>query len=176
MNPTSKEVPITLALTAQRQREAAAKLSASDMADFLRQLAIMFEKPPAANAALRDALDKLGRLLRTYSDCDLDELVAGLEYAPRRRKDKRSGHPSAIANVDLATLDLNALKGLLRNPNLTRADLIRIASERFGIPKWRLARQKRDAAVEAVEAALANVEALDIISEEARRAGSRRSS
>ncbi|MDP2954260.1 MAG: hypothetical protein Q8O76_13215, partial [Chloroflexota bacterium] len=91
------------------------------------------------------------------------------------RQRKKSAQVSHLQGIELASIDLKKAKDLLYTQDLTKMDLIRLAHERFGIARSRLQRQSREAVVDAIDAALRNVEALDIISQEASREGSRRS-
>lgn len=157
-----------------KQPPVARKPSVKDIADFLRDMAGMFENPITGNPALGDALGKLSKVLRRYADGELEDVLSGLTYARGRRSERRVSRPSQIHGLNLASLDLKSVRELLDTPGLTKTDLVRIAQERFGIPKSKLERQRREATIEAIHAALSNAEALDIIAEQARSEGSQR--
>ena len=57
----------------------------------------------------------------------------------------------------------------LARTKLTKNDLIRLAEERFGIPRSKLERQRIEFVMDELKAALRNEQTLDIISQEASR-------
>ncbi|MFH1560049.1 MAG: hypothetical protein ABID84_01370 [Chloroflexota bacterium] len=175
MNPDRKQNqrPVVMADTAEQQ--AAGALSVKDLSDALQDFARVYRNPRTGNPKLADALNKLSRVLQRYSSHNVDEVLAGLTVVSRHKPGKKNVQVSHLRGIDLASIDLTKAKELLHTQELTKMDLIRIAYERFGMPKSRLERQNRAAVLDAIDAALRNEEALDIISEEARREGSRRS-
>lgn len=159
----------------EAHQHVAPSLTVKDLSDFLRDLGRVLKNPRAGNPVLGDTLIELGIVLRRYSQSSIDEVLSGLTFRSVHRKAKKSNRLSQLQHLDVASLDLETVREMLGNPALSKADLVRLALERFGIPRSRLERQDREAALEAIKAALSNTEALDIISQEARREGARRS-
>lgn len=155
----------------QAQQHLARSLTTGDVSDFLRDVARVLENPVTGNPPLGAALTRLAKALRRYSGHDVDEVLSGLTFRAGRRAAEKRGRVSQLQSLDVASLDLKTVRETLHSQALTKGDLVRIAAERFGIPKSRLARQNREAALDAIQAALRNAEALDIISQEARRVG-----
>ena len=147
-----------------------------DVCDFLRNLARLLENPVTGNPPLAATLTKLAKALGRYSSRDVDEVLSGLTFRTSRRETRKHGPVSQLQGVDVSSLDLNMVDEILQNRVLTKADLVRLGSERFGISKSKLEHQNREDAIDGIKAALRNAEALDIISQEARREGNRRTS
>ena len=178
MNTTSSEPRSSLpaAQDGSLNREAGNRLSVKDLADVLRSLSSVFGKPASGSPELARALVRLSKVLQRYGDRDLEEVLSGLTVKVDRGQAKRHVQPSLLKDVDVGSLDLTRARVLLLDDRMTKADLIRLGNERFGISGSRLQRENRDSVKEAIEAAIRNTEALHIIAEEASRAGARRSS
>lgn len=154
-------------------------LITKDMCDFLRDLARILENPVKGNPVLATALTKIAKTLSRYSSQDVDELLSGLKFRANRQETKKHSTASILQDMDLTSLDLKIVEKMLRNPLLPKGDIVRLGSERFGISKSKLKHQNRKEAkdaIDGIEAALRNTEALDIIYQEVIREGSRRTS
>lgn len=160
----------------QAQQRFPPSLITKDICGFLRDLARILDNPVTGNPPLAAALTKLAKVLGRYSSRDVDEVLSGLTFRASRRETRKHGPASQLQGVDVASLDLKIVEEMLRNRILTKGDLVRLGSERFGISKSKLEHQNREDAIDGIEAALRNAEALDIISQEARREGNRRTS
>ncbi len=158
----------------QAQQRFPTNLITKDICSFLRDLARTLDNPVTGNPPLAAALTKLVKALGRYSSQDVDEVLSGLTFRAGRRETRKHGPASQLRDIDVASLDLKMVEEMLRNQLLTKGDLVRLGSERFGISKSKLEHQNREDAIEGIEAALRNAEALDIISQEARREGNRR--
>jgi hypothetical protein len=168
-----KSLPV---LEEQAQQRLPPSLLTKDICDFLRDLARILENPVTGNPPLAATLTKLAKALGRYSSQDVNKVLSGLTFRASRREARKHGPSSQLQGVDLASLDLKMVEEILRNRVLTKGDLVRLGSERFGISRSKLDHQNREDAIDEIEAALRNVEALDIISQEARREGNRRTS
>ena len=150
-------------------------LSTKDLARFLRELSALLNNFQTGNPALGSALGQLAKVIQRHSSVSLSELLPGIIYAPNARKPKARSPSTYLAGLDLASLELDRVKQLISQKQLTKEDLIHIASNRFGIPSSGLRRQTRSAVLEAVGMALRNEESIAIISREANRQGLLRS-
>ena len=160
----------------QAEQRFPTSLITKDICGFLRDLAHILDNPVTGNLPLAAALTKLAKALGRYSSQDADEVLSGLTFRAGRRETRKHGPASRLRGIDVASLGLKTVEEMLRNQLLTKGDLVRLGSERFGISKSKLEHQNREDAIEGIEAALRNAEALDIISQEARREGNRRTS
>jgi len=158
----------------QAEQRSPTSLITKDICGFLRDLARVLDNPVTGNPPLAVALTKLAKALGRYSSQDVDEVLSRLTFKAYRRETRKHGPASQLRGIDVASLDLKTVEEMLRNQLLTKGDIIRVGSERFGISKSKLEHQNREDAIEGIETALRNAEALDIISQEARMEGNRR--
>jgi hypothetical protein len=135
----------------------------------------LLRNSPVDNTSLGDALVKLSEALRKHRYESLNEFwdSFGVRRYPAVRN--KAAKMSILLNVDVASLDLMKVKELVRHKEMSKSDLVELGTKRFGIPEGSLKRLRKDAAIETIEAAIRNSEVLDVISEEARREGFRRS-
>ena len=157
------------------QGDSLSEFSAKDLARFLRELSALLNNCQTGNPALSAALGQLAKVIQRHSSVRLSELLPGIVYAPDARKPKAKSHSTYLDGLDLASLELTRVKQLISQKQLTKEDLVRIASTRFGIPGSGLRRRTRSAALDALEMALRNEESLAIITREANRQGHLRS-
>ena len=152
------------------------KLTTKDVCDFIRDIGRILENPVTGNPPLAVALIKLAETLRCYSSQNVDDVLSGLTLRSGQRKTRKLSLTSQLQGVDVASLDVKKVEEMLLNPKLTKGDLVQLGSERFGISKSKIEHQNREAAIDGIKATLRNTGALDIISQEARRKGQRRTS
>lgn len=158
-----------------RQIDRPSEVSTKDLARFLREFSALANNIHTGNPALGPALGQLAKVIQRHSSVRLSDLLPGLSYVPGARKPKAKSRPAYLDGLDLASLELASVKQLISQKQLTKEDLIDIASSRFGIPSSGLRRQTRSAVLNAVDMALRNEESLAIISREANRQGLLRS-
>lgn len=144
-------------------------ISMSQLARFLKRLSALYRDPITGNPALSEALLELSSALRRRPDIPLDEVVENLNVS------SKLGHHFGDTS-HLKNLEPEKVEQLLFDDTLTKTDLIRLGNVRFAISRSRLERLKKAEICEAIGAALRNEESLNIISEEARRGGTTRSS
>lgn len=154
--------------------ESASTVSVRDLANVLRDLAKLYSQPRTGNPKVNKALKHLGNVLLRYADRELSEVLDRLTLATVSQAKLVKAKTSRLGDVDLRSLNLKGVRELINNTSLTKADLTEVAIQRFGIARSSLFRKSKGEVVRALIAALENAEAFDIISEEARRAGSNR--
>jgi len=151
-------------------------LTTKDVCDFILDIGCVLKNPVTGNPQLAIALTKLAKAIGSYSNQNIDDVLSGLTFRVRQQKKRKLSQTSQLQDVDVASLDVKKVEEMLLNPALTKGDIVKLGSERFGISKSKLVHQNREVAIDGIKAALRNTEALDIISQEARREGQRRSS
>jgi hypothetical protein len=144
------------------------KLPARELARFIRRLSFLYRDPIAGNIPLSNSLAELAdQLSRPVPDSNFVTERGELRKRSLSSQ-KRKGH--------FGTLDSRAIEKLLQSPTITKMNLIQLGGERFSIPRAKLMKLTLDDAIEAIRAALRNEESLKIISREAERGGTTRSS
>ena len=155
-------------------------LLVSDIAQFLSGLAKLQDEGKTGNPELGEGLRELVRVLRPYADCHLIELGAAIQdrsaafenASARPRKSRTAFSPEFESQLD--TIGLNEVEVILNDSAPTKGQIVELGFSRFGISRSSLERlNKRDAA-DTVRAALENEKSLDVISQEAARAGNAR--
>jgi hypothetical protein len=144
------------------------RLPTGELVRFLRRLALTYRDPVIGNELLSSALDELATSLGKQS----------VSFAPNKRPPTHvSSHTPVFTKYgSLHDMDAQKIEQLLKSPTITKLELIQLAGERFSIPKAKLTKLTLEGVRQAIGAALSNEESLKIISREAWRGGSNRSS
>jgi hypothetical protein len=135
------------------------KLSDAELASFLRRLAALYRSPATGNLSLSEALNELASWV--------SKRVTVSKTPSTLRKQKTLGKPA---------LDTKAVEKFINDERKTKRDLIELASARFSIPRSQLKRLRTYEVRETIKAACLHEDSIEIISQEARRDGSNRSS
>ena len=150
-----------------KRRASARGISAEDVGRFLRQYASAIKDQRTGNPAMAEALLNLSTIL-------IDAKLATVETAAQKFMDQ--GAFAFDDEIDFGDLSTTAVAEALSDPTLSRAHLVILGAERFGIARSRLEKLPREEVVRLILAAIQHEESLGIISEEARRGGQSRSS
>lgn len=152
------------------------KLTKPELARYLRRLAELNSDPHTGNRRLREALLELAHELMEDSRARLAKETgkrdAGGDAAPPPGQEV--GYQAAFSW--LRSMDQAAVTAFISDGSKTKAELIDLASERFSIPRARLSKLSIPEVREEIRSALLHEESLRLISKEAERAGSNRSS
>jgi hypothetical protein len=149
------------------RQNAPGKLPTVELARFLRRLSFLYRDPVVGNEPLSTALAELASNLVNRPD----NFLHGKPSTEARKKmllSKQHGH--------FSELDAQRIEQLLQTSSITKIDLMQLAGERFSIPRAKLTKLTLEGVREAIRTALRNEESLKIISREALRGGSARSS
>ena len=147
-----------------------------DLAQYLSRLATLVRDPRTGNMDLSNGLRDLARSLRRHSKRPIHELSDIMkDVGPRTRK-QSTRQPKAELPSELSTLSIEEVNDILSNPVYTKPQWVELGIERFGIPKSKFTKLKKDEVRESVQSALNHERSLDAISREARRGGQKRSS
>lgn len=149
------------------------QLTVRGLAQFLNDLGKSLQRP-TNGPVLGEALVRLSRTLRKHQDKELDDVLELLAGETGFRKGRRPLKRKPLEGADLEGLQINQIKELLFDGQLSRQELIQVGTIRLGISKSLLQRQSKQAILESVTNALQNEEAHHIISKEAEREGLRR--
>lgn len=160
-----------------KDRQARALLTAGHLALVLKNLSSLIEHSATQGSEMSRALAALAKTLKRHGHLELSDAVKRFSIAdsPIPRGRKRT-HRSTLDDRDVDAMTIEQLKAVIHDPAMTRPDLVLVAGRRLGIPPSRLHRLSKAGITKAVETVIRNSEALDIISQEASRAGAQRSS
>ena len=149
------------------------QITVRELARFLNALGKSLQAP-ANGPLLGESLVRLSKALRNHQDRELDYvlgLLAG-DTGSRGRQSQLKSKP--LEGLDLTSIQINQLRDLIFDEELTRQELIQLGIARLGISRSLLARQSKQAILEMVMGAVQNEEVHHIISKEAEREGLRR--
>lgn len=164
MTPSKDHSPIPeLPLQAQH-----GKLSNDELASFLRRLAVLYHSPATGNLLLSEALKDLASWVSKRG-------TVSKTSSTTLRKQKKLDKP-AVDITQLKVLDIKEVEEFIADERKTKIDLIELASARFSIPRSQLKRLRTEEVRETIKAACLHEDSIEIISQEARREGSSRSS
>jgi hypothetical protein len=141
--------------------------SAGELARVIRRLTRVFDAGDLGNARTADALDVLADYLQRLGPIPVTELEIP---RPKRRP------PEKLDVSTFRTMQIGEVRRLLDQDDLPKSTLLELARLRFGMPAARLRRLPFGEAVEAVRAAAAHEESLDIIERNAEVSGRSRNS
>ena len=162
------------------------KISDASLADFLVQLANVYDVKDVGNPPLASALRGLAKsILRKKlllgvqrSDTSTSSSVASSKSklrvemsSPRRMRMRISGNFESIKNFTD-----REVQRFLDDESKTKSELIELAAARFSIPTSQLQRSKVSEIRQTILTALLHETSIDILSEEAKREGNARSS
>jgi hypothetical protein len=147
------------------KQSAPEKLPAAELARFLRRLSFLYRDPLVGNEMLSDALAELASNVAPRSE---NFVRSRISEEKKRLPSRRGGY--------FSEMDSRKVENFIKDSSMTKLDLIQLAGERFSIPKAKLTKLTLEGVRDAIRAALRNEESLKIISREAQRGGSARSS
>ena len=150
-------------------------LAVEDIVRYLQGVARLQQDKKTGNLQLSKALVLLSGALRPYSDWRLTDLLTVLEQGiaaaeedvKEPRKSERDG------GFDFRSISQAEVQAILDQEDCLKMQLVDLGDHRFGISRSKLTRLRKEDARESIRAALENEKSLDVISREARRAGSR---
>ena len=149
------------------------QLTVRELAKFLNTLGRSLQGPKNG-PVLGEVLVRLSRTLRKHQDKELDDVFGLLGGGTNLQNRQRPPKPKPLEGVDLDALQLNQIKELLLDEQLSRQELIQVGTARLGLSKSLLQRQSKRAVWESVTSAVQNEEVHLIISREAEKEGLRR--
>jgi len=142
-------------------------LSALEVGRFLKQLSV----------SMRDG--RTGNLMLSQALLDLSNALIGEKYTlpgVAGRRFIEQGGFEFDDGLDFTNLTTAAIQQALADPELPKAQLIILGTDRFGIARSRMEKLPREEIVKLITAAAQHEESLSLISEEARKGGQTRSS
>ena len=158
------------------------QLLVSDVARYLTGLAKLQDSGKTGNPALSEGLRAVAQALRPFARCPAAELPAALQ-----REKPAGGGSKAAANggktafppetaAALESLSPEEVVQILDDPGSAKPLVAELGFRRFGISRAKLERLSKQAARDAVHAALEHEKSLDTISRESRKSGQARRS
>lgn len=149
------------------------QLLVSDIARYLSGLAKLQESGKTGNPALSEGLRSVAQALRPYAHCPAAELPEAI----RREKPAAGGNKAAFPPemaAALESLSQEEVARILDDPGSAKQQVSELGFHRFGISRAKLERLSKQAARDAVRAALEHEKSLDVISREASKSGQAR--
>lgn len=153
-----------------RARRAAAKsksqaITARDVAKVIASFASVYNVPGAGNARVATALKRAADMIAALGDQPMTKLPIST---------LRLSNEELLPVVDFSNISVSEVRRLLDNPGMSKTRLVEMAFVRFGMPKARLLKLPIEDALEAIAAAAANEESLEIIAKNADQSGRER--
>jgi hypothetical protein len=142
-------------------------ISKSALANYLIKLAALYESREVGNPPLSVALNEL-------ADC----VRCGVPYGEHKShlfSEQPPTQPAADFEL-LRGLDRQAVERFITDETKSKNELLDLAAARFSIPRSQLKRMKVADVRQAINSALHHESSIEILSEEAKRDGSSRSS
>ena len=151
----------------RKLRMTKSRVSESDLADFLDQLATLYSPTTYGNPDLSSALKQLAAVVRQ----------GGLKLPlSDQKRDRKNSKLTAEELSDLQSLDIEAVKSFLADSTRTKRELLALASARFSMPTSQLDKLRTEEVRAAVTSALLHESSIEIISNEADKDGAQRTS
>lgn len=163
-------------LPADRERQ----LLVADIARYLSGLAKLQEGGKTGNPALSAGLRSVAQALRPYAHCPASDLPATLQRekaAASGSKAAPDGNKAAFppeVAAALESLSQEEVAQILDDPGSAKQQVAELGFRRFGISRAKLERLSKQAARDAVRAALEHEKSLDVIAQQARKSGQSR--
>ena len=156
--------------------EEESSLTIRDLIQYLSRLANLHSNERTGNQELSNGLRKLARALRPYANqpvLDLNKILAEGRLSSSQTflvKTKVSLPPN------LESISCKDAEEILDDNSFSKSQLVDLGASRFSISRSKLVRLSRHEVLESIRAALDHERSLEVISQEARRIGARRTS
>lgn len=143
-------------------------ITAVDLSRVIRRMSHIFATGELGNYETSDALAHLAEFLHNLGPAPVDQL--------HKLSDRQHAEPQRDRPSEYDDLPLESVEQVLANHTTTKADLVKLARARFGMPESRLRRLPIAAVLDAVRAAAAHEQSLDVIERNAEISGKARQS
>jgi len=157
-------------------------LTIGEIATLIVKLSRIYEGGKTGNKETAISLRELSNVLRGAAPLTIEEFGRVVQLALSRQKKTgqigtAKSEPTLSASLGpIANLSLDRCASIVNNSETTKEQLITLANERFGLPKGNLRKLGVDSVREELVNRISHEQSLDIIAEEASRAGQRRGS
>lgn len=145
-----------------------ASITAADLSRIIRRFSHIFGVGDMGNIATSDALAELSEYLYSLGPLPIAELCKARQV---KAPSARQSSPEGYRNLSLAEVD-----AMLRDEGISKLNLMRLGRARFGMPESRLRRLALADVLEAIRAAAAHEESLNLIEKNAEASGRARQS
>lgn len=143
------------------------KITDVELASYLRRLAALYKLPATGNPSLSEALNELASWVSTR---------APVSRMSSKSRKKTSREEPSLDLLQLKAFTKEQVEKFITDERKTKIELIDLANARFSFPRSQLKRLKTSEVRETIKAAALHEDSIEIISQEARRNGSNRSS
>ena len=149
----------------------------TDMVRYLSGLAKLHDSEKLGDSELSTGLRLVADALRPYAKHPVHELANALKEAKLVNRPKASSRkPKMMLPPNLEFIHQQDVEKILADENYTKGQIAELGFQRFGISKSMLQRLRKEDAKRSVRSALENERTLDVISQQARKAGKARAS
>lgn len=150
-------------------------LSVGDVLRHLSGLANLYSDGRTGNEEMDDGVGCVVNALRPYADSPVAELESAIASRKRSRALRSAPRkPQAELPTDLGSLERAEIEKILQNDAYTKRQLAELGHRRFGISKSALARSRREEALMSIRSAMEHELSLEVIGDEAEKAGKAR--
>ncbi len=166
-------------LTERRTNRESSKgpLFIRDIVKYLSNMVKLNEDPRTGNVELSKGLKQLANSLKPYSKRslhDIADIVKNQSFLSEIKPSLRKIDTNLPESLD--SLKENVVEEILNNSDYQKFQLIELGAQRFGISRSKLERLNKEAVIESIRSALNHERSIEVISQEARRSGEKRSS
>lgn len=159
------------------QNSAAPPVRVADVAKYLLRSADLHRDAKSGNPEFGDELRRFAKSLGPCARLSIDEFADTVKTRSpgKRRATPPKAQPTIELPANLESLPLKEVDKIVNNRDYTKAQLVELGVNRFGISRSELLRRGRDGVLGSIRVALENERTLKIIAQEARRVGALRS-
>ena len=149
------------------------QLLVKDLIQYLLGLAELNGEEKTGNTELARALRILANdHLCKYADYPVSELTNAVEKTESTDNlGAASSKAKSALPPELESISQEEIERILADESFTKLQVVELGVRRFGISRSKLARLRKEDALESVRAALGHEKSLDVIAKEARKAG-----
>ena len=149
-------------------------LTAVDVASYLKRLAVLNEHPVTGNQPLGYALSDLASVLHMYGKQPIGDTILDIRGIKDQSKQKK--RKSKQVKRDWSSYNIHSIREVLEKESISKGELVELGHAVFGIPTSSLRANNKSQIIERITAAIDNEDALESISEHARKSGASRTS
>lgn len=151
----------------------------ADIANLISSIARLYRTGPLSDPELAYEIDKIVSIFRRYANLSVVEFEALFAQLKDERKSlAQAKHPNTNAPdwERVSTISLAECRKLLGDKDLTKNDLLKLASMRFGLPTGNLKKLRRELIVTEIRNRIEHEESINILSHEASKGAAKRTS
>ena len=153
-------------------------LSVGDVLRHLSGLAKLYSDGRTGNVEMGDGVGHVVSALRPYANSPVSELKSAIAVGRKRARAPTASprKPQAELPNDLKSLPRAEIEKILQDDAYTKRQVAELGHRRFGLSRSALTRSRREDALTSIRAAMEHELSLEVIGDEAEKAGKARMS